>query len=95
MVPLTSAECFPPGVTPAEFRKLLVIRREFLDTCTSHITGADPLPVEWRSNWTATVKTLGRDRDGSQLAEINVRGPEAGMRWTRKIRLVKQRRLNV
>lgn len=85
-----------PNVSTAdEFRAILKERSEFLASCTATVTGGDPLPIPWRTGWTATVAILGRSQDGSLLAVLTCRGPHAAQRWIRKIRLVPEQRLKL
>lgn len=79
--------------TPDERRALFLARREALDHGTSIASGGAILPAEARWGWRATVRTLGRDQDGSLLASITVTDPDDRIRVLRNVRLVKERTL--
>jgi hypothetical protein len=85
----------PYLVSGAERAVILEERLSTLEDATKVVTGADPLPVAWRSNWRASVKVRGRDRDGCLLFEIVCTGPGLKFPYRRKRRLVPQSRLNV
>jgi ligand-binding SRPBCC domain-containing protein len=85
----------PNLVSGAERAVILEERLSALGDATRVVTGADPLPVAWRTNWKASVKILGRDRDGCLLFEVCCTGPGLKFPYRRKRRLVPQSRLKV
>lgn len=95
MLPRPWAPALPAGVTSEEFKRLLVIRRETLDAATARVSGGRPLPLSWRAGWTATLKILGRDRDGALKAAVTVRGTRASHAYVRKVRLCREHTLNL
>lgn len=95
MLPQGYAGGIPYGVTTEEFQRLLQIRLETLERATMEATGGQPLPIQWRGGWEARLVILERDRDHSLRARVLVRGPGPTLRWTRNVRLVSKRRLNL
>jgi len=85
----------PDGLTAEEFQRLLQIRLQTLEDATRRVGNGKPLPIPWRRGWKASLTFLGRDRDGSIKAEVFVSGSSVTMRWRRRVRLVKQQRLNL
>ena len=85
----------PEGVTPEEFQRLLLVRRETLEDATRKASGGSAMPITWRHGWKATLKILGRDKDGSLKASVTVVGPHASSGYVRKVRLVTQYRVNL
>lgn len=83
----------PDGTTLEEFRELLSLRRRSLEDATREHGLGEPLPIPWRTGWKASIKILGRDRDGSLCAKIVVTGPGGGDPYVRKYRLTKAARL--
>jgi hypothetical protein len=95
MVSRYRVEVVPEWATPDEFRALLLRRLDALDQCTAQVTGGRPLPVAWRTGWSARIAYAGRDRDGSLLATITITGPNVSDKWLQKVRLVRQRGLKL
>jgi hypothetical protein len=95
MVPHPGYSSTPNGATLEEFRSLLNLRLETLDAATALGRLDGPLPVQWRVGWRATLKVLGRDRDGSLCALITCTGPTLCEPYVRKVRLCKRKPLPV
>jgi len=83
----------PEGTTMEEFRKLLQLRLDALHEATRTDGSLFPMPVRWRHGWKAHIRIEGRDRDGSLCAHIVVRGPSGGIRYIRRVRLVRSQPL--
>jgi hypothetical protein len=93
MLPQRYSHGVDAAPTAEEFRRLLEIRLQTLDQC-SITDGADtPLPAVWRIGYKATIKLLGRDRDGSLRASVTVLAPHLVRPYVRRVRLVKERNL--
>jgi hypothetical protein len=78
----------PPSVTAQEFSRILEVRRQTLEDATRAEGSLFPMPVTWRHGWKATVRILGRDRDGSVLFTVSVKQPRSTEVYVRKCRLV-------
>lgn len=95
MIPRSSPVGCPEWATLAEYRALLLRRRDALEQCTAQLTGGRPLPVAWRVGWQAHIKYCGRSKDGSLLAKIIVTGPNVSDKWISSVRLVRRSQLNL
>lgn len=85
----------PDPSTMDEWRSVLKARLETLEEATRHASIEGHMPAIWRRGWKAYAVCLGRDRDGSLLACVTVRDPSGAIVRTRRLRLVKERRLNL
>lgn len=95
MIPRRNDVLLSNRVTYEEFQRLLLIRRETLEDATCLVSGDKPLPVSWRAGWRSQLTILGRCSDGSLAARIDVTGPQLRTTYTRKVRLVKDKRLRL
>lgn len=86
---------YPEPATLEEFKRLLVIRLETIEDATCLVTGGKPLPVSWRSEWSCKLTIIGRCPDGSLAAKIVVRSPQLRCPYVRRVRLVRDKRLNL
>jgi hypothetical protein len=77
-------------VTRGEFRELTRIRLQVLDELAKGAGTIEPVPVRHRWGYSAAIKVIRRDRDGSLLAVVTGEAPHLKRPYRRKIRLVKR-----
>lgn len=95
MIPRRGNVLLTNRVTPEEFKRLLLIRLETLEDATCLVSGDKPIPIPWRRDWDAKLTIVGRCKDGSLAARIDVNHPELRTTYTRKVRLVKDKSLRL
>jgi hypothetical protein len=84
----TDAETITVSVDEAA--ALFLARLDALTDATKISTGGQPLPISWRTGWSAELRVHKRDRDGSVLASIVVTSPNKVKPYRRRIRLVRR-----
>jgi hypothetical protein len=75
--------------TREECAALLQARKEALSAATAQNLSGEPLPIPWRRGWTAYLRIVERDRDGSLKARIRVLDPTGTLAYQRNVRLVR------
>jgi len=93
MLPPLDAAFTAADLRPGEYAALFECRRLAIEEAVSRSVLDGTLPVPWRHGWRASVRYLGRDRDGSRLNEITVTGPQLDRPYVRRVRLVPRRAL--
>lgn len=95
MIPRRNDVLLTNRVTYEEFQRLLVIRRETLEDATCLVTGGKPMPMLWRVGWRSKLTIVGRSKDGSLCARVDVTAPQLRTAYVRRVRLVRDKSLRL
>jgi hypothetical protein len=95
MIPRRNDVLLTNRVTYEEFQRLLLIRLETLEDATCLVSGGKPIPVQWRAGWRSQLTIVGRSRDGSLCARVEVTSPQLRTAYVRRVRLVRDKSLRL